>query len=109
MAQFTDIDEAEKYILESISVWKDSDKQKINSLAGMAEKWRRKRTITPAMKKKELEKNIKGLKLIIKRSKKLDENANTIPLEAVLDMTVTDYDALGAILGGAIVKPIGKK
>ena len=75
----------------------------------MAEKWRRKPTITPAVKMKELNKNIKGLKLIIKRNLKLDENANNLALETALNMTESDYAELGSKLGGAIVKQVVKK
>ena len=65
------VDEAHKYINESITHWiSTGEEKKVKSLAGMAEKWRSKTGGQSAMIKA-LQKSIKGLDLIIKRNEKV--------------------------------------
>jgi hypothetical protein len=93
------VKEAVDYISESISYWEKDEEKKIMSLASMAEKWRRSKTISPVKKMKEVQKNIKALTLIIKRNLKMNPNSDNTVFEKSINIAQSEYDKLLAEQG----------
>jgi hypothetical protein len=79
------VEEASKYILDSIEGWKSKGQdKKIISLSNWAERWNSKNG-GHVTKMREILKTIRGLELIIKRNKKINPNTDSTVLEGELE------------------------
>jgi hypothetical protein len=78
------VEEAGKYILDSIEDWKNTGQdKKIISLSNWAEKWRS-NTGGYVSRMRDLQKNIRALEQIMKRKKKLNQQTDLSGLEKEL-------------------------
>ena len=85
------VEEASKYILESIEDWKNKGQlKKIISLSNWAEKWRSKIGEETA-NMKQLFRNIRDLKRVIQGNKKIDPNADVRVLEREVEILSKAY------------------